>query len=101
MQESSPRRRILPGVPPFVIAAVLAIGYGFMTRLLFGAQFTSQLLSTLSFGFLCFVPAAIGAVTIYFAWNYEHVSAWRAISAPWMPSLIFLAAVVVFNLEVA
>src|SRR5688572_13896506 len=86
---------------PLLMATLLAIAYGFITRLLFGANFTNQFLSTLSVAFLCLVPVAIGAVSVLHVSRYEDIKVSRAITIPWLPGLIFLISVIVFNLEAA
>lgn len=76
----------------------LAIIYGLVMRLSYGSSLS---LSTLTYGFLCFVPAALGAITVYFGSRTFRLSSGAAIMMPWLPGLIFLVGVVVMNFEVA
>jgi hypothetical protein len=80
---------------------LLAVGYGLFTRGLFSSNFASGFLTTISLGFLCFVPLAIGGLSVFFLNRQEDESWLKAIGYPWLPSLIFIAAVTLFNLEAA
>ncbi len=89
----------------FFTTLLLAIGYGLVTRLIFGTRFASSFLSTMSYSFLCLVPVVIGAITTFMVRRRESlgIEPWSwgtAVTTPLFAGLIFLAGVVVFNIEV-
>jgi hypothetical protein len=91
---SSPRWTLRQLIP----AALLSIGYGLLTRLIFGADFADGILSTMSYGFLCLVPVAIGALMTYLRRDSLN-STWDAFTVGWIPASLFLLGVIAVNLE--
>jgi hypothetical protein len=84
----------------YLVGAALALVYGLLSRLAFGMD-SNGLLSTLTYGFLCLVPAAIGAITVILS-PYEKRLSWQnAVFAPWVTSVFFLVGVIILNLEVS
>jgi hypothetical protein len=82
-----------------VIAVLAGIAYGIVTRLAFGSSQFSDLLSTLSFGFLCLTPLALGVITVLLAPAHLRTS-WRyAIFVPWIGCTLFMLLVAAFTWE--
>ncbi|HEX2620846.1 MAG TPA: hypothetical protein VHL11_11880, partial [Phototrophicaceae bacterium] len=84
----------------FYIPFGFAILYGFLMRLSYSPELLAGL-GTMTYGFLFFVPVAIGAITVYFAGQTFRIGWFRAIIMPWLPGLIFLLGVSLVNLEVS
>lgn len=80
------------------IGTIAGVLYGLLARLAFGLDFDTELFSTLTWGFLTFVPLALGAVTIY-AVRADHTVS--AFFYPWLTSVFFLLAVSLLTLEAA
>lgn len=83
-----------------ITAITIAVIYGFSCRLIFGSGFTSSFLRTLSTGFLVVMPIALGALTVFLLRNRPIDTFIQALAVPFVPSMILLAGVVIFNLEV-
>lgn len=81
-----------------IIGTVAGVFYGLLARLAFGIDFDAELFSTLTWGFLTFVPLTLGAVTIYAVRADQTVSAFFY---PWLTSVFFLLAVSLLTLEAA
>jgi hypothetical protein len=74
--------------------------YGLLARITFGVGSPTGLVSTLSFGFITFVPLGLGAMTVYFSPRKLRSSYRYAVSAPLLASLIFLILALLFAFEV-
>lgn len=85
-----------------VVAAIGAgIAYGLATRLAFGSEQFGDLFTTLSFGFLCLTPLALGMITVLLAPSHLRRNWVYAIFAPWVGCAIFMALVTAFTWEAA
>ncbi len=82
------------------LAIGVGVGYGLVTRLIFGARLTEGFLSTLTLGFLLFVPFAVGAVVTYFQSAEARISYGRALMTSASTSFIFLIGVTIGLIEV-
>ncbi|MBC8171175.1 MAG: hypothetical protein H7X77_05870 [Anaerolineae bacterium] len=74
----------------------IAILYGIVMRLTFGS---SAVLSTMTYGFLCFMPVALGAVTVYFGNRTFRLTWWQALVIAWLPGTFFLIGIAIMNFE--
>lgn len=93
MEDQARRVKVAVGV----IAGVL---YGMFARITFGLGYPSELLNTLSVGFISFVPLGIGMLTVFFLPRKLRSSYGHACSAPVLASLIFLVLALAFAFEV-
>lgn len=101
-----PKKRVRP---PFlnnrlILTLILAVIYGLITRLIFGSNFTSGFLSTMSFSFLCLTPVAIGAITAFLVARRRRLgvdaASWGdALVTPTITATIFLVFTAVINIE--
>jgi hypothetical protein len=91
--EQARRTKVAVGI----FAGVL---YGLLARITFGVGSPSGLVSTLSFGFITFVPLGLGAMTVYFSPRKLRTAYGYAAGAPFLASVIFLALTLLFAFEV-
>lgn len=88
---------------PYLITFVVSLCYGLFTRWWFGLDFGSQIVSTLSYGFLCLTPFAIGAITAFMI-RTSPSGKGRFPGEASLSSLtigsVFLLGVVLLNIEV-
>ena len=84
-----------------VVAIAGGIAYGLATRLAFGSEQFGDLFTTLSFGFLCLTPLALGVLTVLLAPAHLRTNWLYAIFAPWLGCAIFMALVTAFTWEAA
>lgn len=82
-----------------VFSFAAAAGYGILVRLASNIQQLSGLITTVSIGFLFFVPLGLGAVTVFFSPARYKKSWLYAIFAPWIPCLIFGGIAAVLSWE--
>ncbi len=79
-----------------LFGALAAAGYAVLARMAFARW---PFYGTLTIGFLCLVPVALGALTVFTAPGRGGVS-WRyACFAPWWPCLVFVVLAVVLGWE--
>ncbi|HZD94158.1 MAG TPA: hypothetical protein VE133_07885 [Candidatus Sulfotelmatobacter sp.] len=71
--------------------------YGFALRLLANLHLAG--FEVMTIGFICFMPFALGCVTIYFAEIRERQSIWTWWLLPWLPLAGALAATMITFLE--
>jgi hypothetical protein len=79
-----------------LFGALGAVGYALLAHRLFG-RWPSY--GTVTLGFLCLVPLALGALTVYTAPDPEHLSRRYACFMPWWPCLVFVVLAVVLGRE--
>jgi hypothetical protein len=91
--EQARRTKVAVGI----LAGIL---YGLLARITFGVGSPSGLVSTLSFGFITFVPLGLGAMTVYFSPRKLRSSYGYAAGAPVFASFIFLTLTLLFAFEV-
>lgn len=84
----------------WLIGGLIGGLYGLVSRILFGLSVMSDLVSTLSIGFLVFVPLSIGAVAVFFSPDDERVSYKYALGAAFAAGLAFLMLALIFLLEI-
>jgi hypothetical protein len=73
---------------PWLLGAAVGLGYTVPMRLLFstvleGKVSAREVVGAMSVAFLAVVPAATGALAVYFAGRRSPVSVWGAITLPW------------------
>jgi uncharacterized membrane protein (UPF0136 family) len=80
-----------------ILGAVIGFLYGFGLRMLANSQ--SSHFAVMTMGFTCFMPFAMGCITVYFAeiGEPQRVRTW--IWLPWVPLLAALAATMLALLE--
>jgi hypothetical protein len=76
-----------------IIGILAGLGYGLFTRLAFGMDANQTIVSTLSWGFLTFMPLGVGALTVFFGPQELRTSYRYAALTPWLTSLVFLVIV--------
>ncbi len=82
-----------------VLAVLAGIAYGLLTRVAFGSSQFSDLFTTLSLGFLCLTPFALGVVTGLLAPTHLRTHWAYAIFTPWVACSLFMLLVAVFSME--
>jgi hypothetical protein len=80
-----------------IIGTAVGVTYGLSVRLLAGAHFAG--FEVMSFGFLVFMPFALGCVSVYFAELRERQTAWAWAVLPWAPVCGALAGTMLAFLE--
>jgi uncharacterized membrane protein YhaH (DUF805 family) len=80
-----------------LVGAVIGAGYGLSLRLLAATHFAG--LEVMSFGFIFFMPFALGCVTVYVAELREKQTAWVWVLLPWVPVVGALAGTILALLE--
>src|SRR5207253_5961352 len=73
-----------------ILGAVIGFLYGFGFRIL--ANSPSSHLAVMTMGFTCFMPFAMGCITVYFAEIGQPRRLWTWIWLPWVPLLAALGA---------
>jgi hypothetical protein len=68
-----------------LVGITVAVGYGLVTRLVFGSSFS--VFGSLSLSFFFITPPVLGFLTVLLAPEREKRSAQFAISAPWFPCI--------------
>ncbi len=81
----------LTGIP-------LAVAYGVATRWVFAID-NGDLLLVMALGFICFVPLALGALTVLVAPRPLLRTLSYSIAMPWLSALLTVAAIAVMGLE--
>ncbi len=84
-------------------SSTLALLYGLWARLTFQSPWEDLwdlALGTITLGFCFGVPAAIGALTVFFAPKKYKTSWWYALFAPWIPCLVLGFVVAILSWEV-
>ncbi len=75
------------------------VAYGLTTRAAFGLQELSAVFGTLSAGFLCLTPFALGALTVFFAPAHYRRSWFYAGFMPWLSCALFVTLAAIFTWE--
>ena len=87
--------------PRLMVGITAGLIYGLLARMAFGLDFNREMLNTLTWGFLTFVPLTIGALTVYFSPRPKRGTGEGAFFLPWITCVIFLAIVSILALEAA
>ncbi len=90
--------------PRFLLSALSGVPFGMLYGLLARLAFASNgrwdtLFSTMTLGFLCLVPFAVGALTVYLAPASMRHAASYAILMPWLSTLLWVLAAGVLGWE--
>lgn len=93
--------KVIRTVVSALIGVPIALLYGLLVRLTFGAEQTSDLLATMTCSFLFLVPMAIGALTVWLAPSELKTSPYYAIFMPWISIFIIAAGSLAIALEAA
>jgi hypothetical protein len=88
----------ISGRPRLIVGICAGLIYGLLVRVAFGLDTQRELLNTLTWGFLTFVPLALGALTVYFSGKVKRGSS-SAFFLPWVTSAIFLGVVTILAWE--
>lgn len=80
-----------------ILGAVIGFLYGFGLRIL--TNYSPSHLAVMTMGFTCFMPFAMGCVTVYFAELGAPRRVWTWIWLPWVPLLAALGATMLTLLE--
>jgi hypothetical protein len=80
-----------------IVGAVIGFLYGFGLRIV--ANSPSSHFAVMTMGFTCFMPFAMGCVTVYFAEIGQPRRVWTWIWLPWVPLLAALGATMLALLE--
>lgn len=95
MTEKVPLVRTLLGA---LTGIPLAVVYGVATRFLFGIN-DGDLLLVMALGFICFVPLALGALTVVIAPRPLLRTLTYAIAMPWLSALLTMGVIALMRLE--
>jgi hypothetical protein len=83
------------------VGVFAGVVYGLFARITFGLDNGNrELFSTLTWGFITFVPLGIGALTVFFLPRKLRSSYRYAVTAPLLASFIFLGLTLLFAFEV-
>jgi hypothetical protein len=80
-----------------MVGAAIGFVYGVGLRLLANSQGANYAVMTV--GFICFMPFAMGCITVYFAEIGEQRRIWTWVWLPWVPLLAALGAMMLTLLE--
>ena len=76
---------------------LIGVAYGLLARLFFGLEAFEALFGIMTVSFIFFVPLVIGALSVF--WHAPTPSWGTAVSFPWLPTLLTIAATLVLAWE--
>jgi uncharacterized protein (TIGR01777 family) len=82
-----------------LVIVAIPLLFGLIMRLLFGIDSWGAMVSVMSISFICFVPFAIGAITIFFSSVERVKSMGYRIFMPWVPILSLSILTIAISIE--